>query len=52
MHNLDPKKFVWLWMKYVRGTNLAHHCTNSLRGPYSKILSKHNPELPGHPGSS
>lgn len=40
-HNLDPRRFVWLWMKYVTGVNGAHHCTNSLRGRYSKKLSKH-----------
>ncbi len=44
-HNLDPRKFVFLWMKYVRGVNLKHHCTNCLRGPYGKKLSKHNAEL-------
>jgi hypothetical protein len=25
--------------------NSQHHCTNSLRGKYSKLLSRHNPEL-------
>ena len=48
-HNLDPQKFVWLWMKYVRGVNLKHHCTNCLRGPYGKKLSKHNSELVSTP---
>jgi len=48
-HNLEPKKFVWLWMKYVRGVNLQHHCTNCLRGPYGKKLSKHNEELGSTP---
>jgi hypothetical protein len=32
-------------MKYVRGVNLEHHCTNCLRGPYGKKLSKHNADL-------
>lgn len=41
-HNLDPKKFVYLWMKYVNGFNDAHHCTNCLRGKYSQLISKRN----------
>ena len=45
-HNLDGTKFMWLWAKYVRGFNDAQHCTNSLAGRYSKILSKNNPQLP------
>lgn len=45
-HNLRPEAFVWLWMKYATGFNDRHHCTNCLRGPYSKILSKpNNPQL-------
>jgi hypothetical protein len=49
-HNLAPRRFVWLWMKYVNGANDAQHCTNVLRGRYSKKLSKHNPDLaPGVP---
>lgn len=44
-HNLDPTQFVWLWMKYVTGANDSHHCTNVLRGRYSKKLSRHNPNL-------
>jgi hypothetical protein len=44
-HNLDPRKFVWLWAKYVTGVNLSKHCTNALRGPYSKLLSAHNDSL-------
>jgi hypothetical protein len=39
-HNLSGKKFKWLWAKYVQGVNLSHHCTNSLKGPYSKKFSK------------
>ena len=35
-HNLDPDAFTWLWMKYVRGLNNRHHCTNCLRGWYGK----------------
>ena len=44
-HNLEPEKFMWLWMKYVTGVNDQKHCTNCLRGPYGKVLSKHNAEL-------
>lgn len=44
-HNLVPRKFKWLWMKYVTCVNDAHHCTNCLRGKYSKVLSAHNAEL-------
>ncbi len=41
-HNLSSKKFKWLWAKYVHGVNLRHHCTNSLKGLYSKKFSKLN----------
>lgn len=44
-HNLEPRDFVWLWAKYVTGFNPKHHCTNSIRGRYSRKLSKHNNEL-------
>lgn len=44
-HNLEPRDFVWLWAKYVTGFNPRHHCTNSIRGRYSRKLSKHNKEL-------
>lgn len=44
-HNLRPKRFKWLWAKYVTGVNPKHHCTNCLTGAYSKKLSKHNPNL-------
>lgn len=40
-HNLAPRRFVWLWMKYVTGVNEAQHCTNVLWGRYSKKPSKH-----------
>ena len=48
-HNFDPSQFMWLWSKYVTGFNDAYHCTNSIRGSYSKKLSKGNPELPRTP---
>jgi hypothetical protein len=44
-HNLDGNMFVWLWMKYVTDINDTKHCTNSLYGPYSKKMSRHNPNL-------
>jgi hypothetical protein len=44
-HNLDPRRFKWLWAKYVCGVNDAQHCTNSLRGHYSKKFSKLNPDF-------
>jgi hypothetical protein len=49
-HNLESKRFLWLWAKYVRGVNLDQHCTNSIHGVYSKVFSKHNSAcLPGVP---
>ena len=44
-HNLEPRDFIWLWAKYVTGFNPKYHCTNSIRGRYSRKLSKHNKEL-------
>jgi hypothetical protein len=44
-HNLNSDRFVWLWAKYVTAINDQYHCTNCIRGPYSKSFSKHNPEL-------
>lgn len=34
-HNLDPNSFKWLFVKYVRGINDKHHCTNGFIGQYS-----------------
>ncbi len=48
-HNLEPHKFMWLWMKYVAGVNDMHHCTNCLRGKYGLLLSKHNLALAATP---
>ena len=48
-HNLLPDAFVWLWAKYVTGYNPDRHCTNVLRGKYSKALSKHNALLAATP---
>ena len=44
-HNLDGRKFKWLWAKYVRATRDTAHCTGCLLGPYSHRLSGHNSEL-------
>jgi len=44
-HNFDPDRFMWLWAKYVTGFNEKHHCTNSIRGRYSRVFSKNNPEF-------
>jgi hypothetical protein len=46
-HNLAPPQFQWLWAKYVVGVNDTKHCTNCLRGPYSKRFSAHNPHMAG-----
>jgi hypothetical protein len=45
LHNFDPHDFMWLWAKYVTGFSPKHHCTNCIRGRYSRKLSKHNDEL-------
>ena len=41
-HNLEKEKFKWLWSKYVQAGSDEKHCTNSLKGKYSKVFSKHN----------
>jgi hypothetical protein len=48
-HNLEPEKFMWLWMKYVSRVNDRYHCTNCLGGKYGKLLSKHNLALGSTP---
>jgi hypothetical protein len=48
-HNFDPRKFMWLWAKYVTGFNEKYHCTNSIRGPYSKKFNKNNLEFATSP---
>lgn len=42
-HNFESAKFKWLWAKYVTGFDESHHCTNSVRGYYSRNFSKRNP---------
>jgi len=44
-HNFDGRKFKWLYAKYAYGCNPRHHCTNSIRGRYSKIFSRLNPDF-------
>ena len=44
-HNFQPQRFHWLWAKYVTGINDSCHCTNCLRGAYSKRFSAHNPQM-------
>jgi hypothetical protein len=45
-HNFDPACFMWLWAKYVNGFSEKNHCTNAIRGHYSKKFSKNNPAFP------
>lgn len=39
-HNFDGKKFKWLYAKYACGCNPEHHCTNAIKGKYSKRFSR------------
>ena len=48
-HNFDPRKFMWLWAKYVIGFNEKYHCTNCIRGPYSRKFSKNNLDFAASP---
>lgn len=41
-HNFDGKKFKWLYAKYAYGANPNHHCTNAIKGKYSKKFSRNN----------
>lgn len=40
IHNFLPNEFMWLWAKYVVGFNPKYHCTNCIKGKYSKKFSK------------
>lgn len=42
LHNFDPARFMWLWAKYVTDFNETYHCTNAIRGRYSKKFSKNS----------
>ena len=44
-HNFDKKKFKWLYAKYAIGANPLHHCTNAIKGKYSKRFSRNNPDF-------
>lgn len=47
-HNFDGRKFMWLYAKYAHGCNPMHHCTNAIKGKYSKRFTRLNKEfLPG-----
>jgi hypothetical protein len=45
IHNSNPDQFMWLWAKYVTGFNEKYHCTNCIRGHYSRKFSKNNPKF-------
>ena len=44
-HTFDGHKFKWLYAKYACGCNPAHHCTNAIKGKYSKKFSRLNAEF-------
>ena len=44
-HNFDGGKFMWLYAKYANGCNPQHHCTNAIRGKYSKRFSRLNKDF-------
>lgn len=44
-HNFDGKCFMWLYAKYAYGANPNHHCTNAIRGKYSKKFTRNNAEF-------
>jgi hypothetical protein len=47
-HNFDGKKFMWLYAKYANGCNPQHHCTNAIRGKYSRRFLRLNKDfMPG-----
>lgn len=50
VHNFVGNKFKWLYAKYAYGCNPNHHCTNAIRGRYSKKFSRNNPDFT--PGST
>lgn len=39
-HNFDGSKFMWLYAKYAYGANPEHHCTQAIRGRYSKKFNR------------
>jgi hypothetical protein len=46
--NFDGKKFKWLFAKYAIGANPKQHCTNSIKGRYSKKFNKNNEKFALH----
>lgn len=44
-HNFDGKKFKWLYAKYATGANPEKHCTNAIKGKYSKRFTRNNPDF-------
>lgn len=44
-HNFDGRKFKWLYAKYAYGANPMQHCTNAIRGKYSKKFNRNNPDF-------
>ncbi|MBR3520780.1 MAG: hypothetical protein IKX43_00270 [Paludibacteraceae bacterium] len=44
-HNIDSKRFLTLWAKYVRTPNILQHCQNCIHGPYSKKFGLKNPNF-------
>lgn len=44
-HNFDGRRFKWLYAKYAYGANPKQHCTNAIRGKYSKKFTRNNPEF-------
>lgn len=49
-HNFDGSKFMWLYAKYAYGVNPEKHCTNAIKGKYSKRFTRHSDEFkPGVP---
>ena len=47
-HNFDGGKFKWLYAKYACGCSPKHHCTNAIKGKYSKKFTRLSNEfLPG-----
>ena len=37
-HNFDGSKFKWLYAKYSYGCDPKRHCTNAIKGKYSKKI--------------
>lgn len=44
-HNFDKNQFKWLFSKYACGANPHYHCTNAIKGKYSKIFNRKNPDF-------